>query len=445
MVINWRQAEQVLAQTCPMAVTGRVSRVAGLLVDATLPDASLGMTCEIACKDGHARIAGEVVGLNGGHVSIVPLGHIHGIRAGAAVYPSGTRADVPVSEELLGRVLDGLGRPLDGRRLPTATQIVPLYPSPENPLRRASVERPLDLGIRAVNSLLTAGEGQRIAILAGAGVGKSTLLGMMARGSEADVAVLALIGERSREVLKFIETDLGPRGLERAVVVASTGDDSPALRLRAAAHATAIAEFFRDRGRRVLLLMDSLTRVAMAQREIGLALGEPPATKGYPPSAFMVIPRLLERVGARRDGGSITGLYTVLVEGDDDIQDPVGDAVRATADGHFVLSRRLAQRGHYPAIDILKSASRVMNDIVPRGWRDCAIHVRRLLADYAEVEELVQLGAYRKGTVPRFDRALEARETIEKFLIQDADASVSLQTTGEELKALVTRTGGLDS
>ncbi len=444
MVIDWGQVERVLERTSPLSVEGRVSRVAGLLVEATLPGASLGMSCEIVCNDQRERIAGEVVGFNDGLVSIVPLGQIHGIHTGATVVPTGSHNGVPVSEKLLGRVLDGLGRPLDGRKLPPATHVMPLYPAPENPLKRASVDKPLDLGVRAVNSLLTAGEGQRIAILAGAGVGKSTLLGMMARGTEADVAVLALVGERSREVLKFIESDLGPRGLERSIVIASTGDDSPALRLRAAAQATAIAEFFRDRGKRVLLLMDSLTRVAMAQREIGLALGEPPATKGYPPSAFMVIPRLLERVGARRGGGSITGLYTVLVEGDDDIQDPVGDAVRATADGHFVLSRRLAQRGHYPAIDILKSASRVMNDIVPRGWRDSAIHIRRLLADYAEVEELVQLGAYRKGSVPRFDRALEAREAIGQFLVQDSEASISIQITGEELKTLVANTGGLE-
>jgi flagellum-specific ATP synthase len=441
MRLDWPTIDDALRRARPVSVVGRVSRVAGLLVEATLPGASLGTTCELARAEGEP-VHGEVVGLRGDTVSIVPLSAIHGLRSGAAVRPLGLRTDVPLSEGLLGRVLDGLGRPLDGRPLPPATDAAPLRPQPANPLTRASVTRPLDLGVRAVGGLLTCGEGQRVAILAGAGVGKSTLLGMMARGTAADVSVLALVGERSREVLKFIESDLGPGGLERSIVVASTGDDSPALRLRAAALATTVAEFFRDRGRRVLLMMDSLTRVAMAQREIGLALGEPPATKGYPPSAFTLIPQLLERAGATRNGGSITGLYTVLVEGDDDIQDPVSDAVRATADGHFVLSRRLAQRGHFPAIDVLKSASRVMSDVVDDAWVAAATHVRRLLADHAEVEELVQLGAYRKGSVPRFDQALAAHDAVRQYLAQDARQPVSLAEAGAALRALVAATGG---
>ena len=441
-MIDWGQIDAVLRSTPAVRVTGRVVRIAGLLVEASLPGASLGMTCEIDRPGLGAPVVGEVVGLGNETVSVVPLGPIHGVRAGAALRPLGYDPLVPVSEGLLGRVVDGLGRALDGRPLPVASEALPLHPSPTNPLQRASVTKPLDIGVRAVNALLTCGEGQRLSILAGAGVGKSTLLGMMARGTEADVSVLALIGERSREVLRFVEHDLGPGGLERSVVVASTGDDSPALRLRAAAYATAVAEFFRSRGKRVLLMMDSLTRVAMAQREIGLALGEPPATKGYPPSAFTLIPRLLERVGVNRDGGSITGLYTVLVEGDDDIQDPVADAVRATADGHLVLSRRLAQRGHFPAVEVLRSASRVMPDVVPAPWVTGAQHIRRLLADYGEVEELVQLGAYRRGSVPRFDQALDARPVIEAFLAQHAQEQISLTASAEALRALVLGTGG---
>lgn len=441
MHLDWGRIDDALRRARPVAVVGRVSRVAGLLVEATLPGARLGMTCEIG-RDDEAGVAAEVVGLNGDTASLVPLAPIHGIRSGAEVRPLGMHTEVAVGEGLLGRVVDGLGRPLDGRPLPPLDARTPLRPSPGNPLARAGVSRPLDLGVRAVNALLTAGEGQRLAILAGAGVGKSTLLGMMARGTEADVSVLALVGERSREVVKFIEHDLGPGGLDRSVVVASTGDDSPALRLRAAALATAIAEFFRDRGKRVLLLMDSLTRVAMAQREIGLALGEPPATKGYPPSAFMVIPQLLERAGASRSGGSITGLYTVLVEGDDDVADPVSDAVRATSDGHYVLTRRLAQRGHFPALDVLKSTSRVMPDVVGDDWQVAAMHVRRLMADYAEVEELVQLGAYRKGSVPRFDQALAAHDALSDFLVQRSNDRVSLADAGAALERLVAATKG---
>ena len=441
-MLDWDRVEGVLVRTRAEAVSGRVRRVAGLLVEATLPGACLGMTCEIARGGESPPVTGEVVGLQGETASIVPLSAIHGVQVGASVRPTGFRTEVPVSEALLGRVLNGHGEALDGRPLPPPDEMVPLYPAPENPLARAAVSEPMDLGVRSINGLLTCGEGQRVAILAGAGVGKSTLLGMMARGTAADVSVLALVGERSREVLKFVEHDLGDGGLARSVVVASTGNDSPALRLRAAALATSVAEFFRARKRRVLLMMDSLTRVAMAQREIGLSLGEPPATKGYPPSSFALIPRLLERAGAYRNGGSITGLYTVLVEGDDDLQDPVADTVRATADGHIVLARKLAQRGHFPAIDLLHSASRVMPDVVSAEWTGAAGHVRRLLADYAEVEELVQLGVYKKGTLPHFDRALNAREPIRRFLAQDAGESVSMTDTRDALRRLVATTGG---
>jgi flagellum-specific ATP synthase len=334
-------------------------------------------------------------------------------------------------------VLDGWGEPIDGLGPIAHREMrMPLDPAPLNPLERGRVDTVLPMGVRAIDGLLTIGAGQRMAILAGAGVGKSTLLGMMCRNTAADVTVIGLIGERGREVKEFVEYDLGADGLRRAVVVAATSDQPGALRIRAAKAAFAVAEFFRDQGKRVLLLLDSLSRVAMAQRELGLAIGEPPATKGYPPSAFAIIPRLLERAGPGTGRGSITALCTTLLEGDD-LGDPVGDAVKATTDGHIVLSRAYADRGHFPAIDVLRSVSRVMNNLVTPAQKADAQRIRGLLADYKEVEELATLGAYQRGTVPRFDRALDAWPKVEQWLRQRVDEPVSndAATTAEGFAA----------
>jgi flagellum-specific ATP synthase len=333
-------------------------------------------------------------------------------------------------------VLDPWGQPIDGGRPLRTLRRVPLHPPPLNPMQRGMVERALGMGITAVDTLLTVGEGQRMVIMAGAGVGKSTLLGMLARGSEADVTIIALIGERSREVKRFVEKELGQDGLARSVVVSATSDTSVALRLRAAFVASAFAEYFRDEGKRVLLLMDSLTRVCMAQRELGLATGEPPTTRGYPPSAFAIIPRLLERAGQGTRGGSITAFYTCLLEGDD-LGDPIGDAIRAVTDGHLVLSRKLAERGHFPAIDVLQSTSRVMSDVVELEHRRAAATVRRLIADLDEVRELMSFGAYKSGDVARFDRALALENTLAELLTQPAEGeSHDFETARKRLLAL---------
>jgi FliI/YscN family ATPase len=353
----------------------------------------------------------------------MPLLAVPGLTTGTVVRPVIDDQSVGVGSQLIGRVIDGWGHPMDGGPPVHDTARYPLQPPPMNPMERGLIERPLPLGIVAVDGLLSCGEGQRVAILAGAGVGKSTLLGMMARHTSADVTVVGLIGERSREVKRFVDVDLGEEGRKRSVVVAATSNTAAALRIRAARVATSVAEYFRDKGMRVLLLMDSLTRVAMAQRELGLATGEPPTTKGYPPSSFAIIPQLLERAGmGGQGGGSITGFYTALLEGDD-LGDPIGDAIRATTDGHIVLSRRLAERGHFPAVDVLASTSRVMPEVVTSDHRDSAAAIRRVLADLREVEELLALGAYERGSVQRFDRALSFTDEIMAMLRQPAGES----------------------
>jgi flagellum-specific ATP synthase len=341
---------------------------------------------------------------------------------------------VPVGHGLLGRVVDALGRPLDDRPL-HLTERVPLHPVPLNPMQRDTVSTPLPTGVRAIDGLLTCGRGQRLGLFGGSGVGKSTLLGMMTRGTAADVIVMALVGERGREVRSFLDHDLGPAGLERSVVVVSTSDNPPLLRMRAAYTATSIAEYFRDQGKHVLLLMDSVTRFAMAQREVGLAAGEPPTTKGYPPSVFAALPGLLERAGGVRGRGSITALYTVLVDGDDH-NEPIADAVRSILDGHIVLSRDLAQRHHYPPIDILQSVSRTMPDVVDVTHRQLAADVRDWMAAIRDSEDLVNVGAYVEGSNPRIDGARARQETIRSFLCQDAGALSALPETLEALRAL---------
>ena len=414
--------KRAIRRTRPHRVSGRVTRVAGLLVEGSVPGAHLGMVCRLRLPGDllEDAVPAEVVALRGRTVSLMPLGGVTGIQTGTEILTTRAAPDVRVGPGLLGRVLDGWGRPLDRLGALDVREVgerYPLDPPPINPLRRGMVTRALSVGVRSIDAMLTCGQGQRLAIMAGAGVGKSTLLGMMARNTEADVTVIGLIGERGREVKRFVENDLGPDGLKRAVLVAATSDNAPALRVRAARVATTVAEYFRDQGLRVLLLLDSLSRVAMAQRELGLAVGEPPATKGYPPSSFAIIPRLLERAGPGVGAGSITAMYTTLLEGDD-LGDPVGDAVRATSDGHIVLSRKMADRGHFPAVDVLASVSRVMPEIVPPEHIAAAARMRALMADYREVEELVTLGAYQRGTSARFDKALEADPQVRTWLQQ---------------------------
>lgn len=402
----------------PAPVVGHVTRAVGLLVESVGPAASVGEICEVRARC--ATIPVEVVGFRDGRLLSVPLGETAGIRPGDRIVGRGGALTTPVGESMLGRVIDGLGRPMDGRGPIATTRTAPLRPDALNPMDREPVTKPIGTGVRAIDALLTCGHGQRIGIFGGSGVGKSTLLGMMARGTEADVVVLGLIGERGREVRSFLEHDLGPRGLERSVVVVSTSDSPPLARLRAAYAATAIAESFRDAGKRVLLMMDSVTRFAMAQREIGLAAGEPPTAKGYPPSVFARLPGLLERAGSLRNRGSITAFYTVLVEGDDH-NEPVADAVRAILDGHIVLSRDLAARNHYPAIDILPSVSRTMPAVTTLEHRTKAAQVREWLATIRDNEDLVSVGAYVHGSNARIDAALAHREAVNAFLCQSAD------------------------
>ena len=427
----------------PFRLSGKVTGVSGLLVEGAVPGAQLGMVCRLQLSS-HRKdlsVPAEVVAINRGRVSLMPLGGVAGIQHGTPILTTAERPVLPVGNGLLGRVVDGWGNPLDGQPLYDTLDRYPLEPAPLNPLLRSSVEHPLSVGVRSIDGMLTCGTGQRMAILAGAGVGKSTLLGMMCRNTSADVTVIGLIGERGREVKHFIEKDLGPEGMKRAVVVAATSDHAPALRVRAARVATTIAEYFRDQGKKVLLLVDSLSRVAMAQRELGLAVGEPPATKGYPPSAFTIIPRLLERAGPGIGDGSITAFYTTLLEGDD-LGDPIGDAVKATTDGHIVLSRALADRGHFPAVDVLASTSRVMGEVVSTEHRAAANVIRGLLADHKQVEELATIGAYQRGTRADYDRALDAWPKISQFLQQPIERAASLEESIQNLSVLAGEFGG---
>ena len=399
---------------------GRVIRTVGLLIESQGPRVGVGAMCDVVGNDGEPSIAVQVVGFRDGTVLAVPLGDTVGVHPGDRLIARGRGQNVGVGSALLGRVIDALGRPLDGGRPIETEQSYPIHPGPLNPMDRDPVVAPLASGVRAIDAMLTLGRGQRVGLFGGSGVGKSTLLGMLSRGTAADVIVVALVGERGREVRGFIEHDLGAEGLKRAVVVASTSDNPPLLRLRAAYTATSIAEYFRDQGLNVLLLMDSVTRFATAQREVGLAAGEPPTTKGYPPSVFGLLPTLLERAGAVRGRGSITGLYTVLVDGDDH-NEPIADAVRAILDGHIVLSRELAVRHHYPPIDVLHSVSRTMPDVTTVTHRQQAAQVREWMATIRDTEDLVSVGAYVAGSNPRVDGARAKADAIRGFLCQDAD------------------------
>jgi flagellum-specific ATP synthase len=424
-----------LEQAEPLAVTGRVAQAVGIVIEASGPFTSVGEICEITREDGQGTVMAEVMGFREDRVLLMPLGEMQGIGPGSRVVMKGHAASVAVGPQLLGRILDGLGQPLDGLPPLRSELRYPLHAVPLNPLHRSRITQPIDLGIRSVNALLTCGQGQKIGVFAGSGVGKSVLLGMISRYTRADVRVIALVGERGREVKEFLERDMTPETRERSVVVVATSDQPPLVRIRGALVATAIAEYFRDCGKQVLLMMDSLSRLAYSQREVGLAIGEPPTTKGYTPSVFAVLPKLLERVGTAQSGGAITGLYTVLVDGDD-LNDPVADAVRSILDGHIVLSRELAARNHYPAIDILQSTSRVMRDVVSPAHYAAARLVVERSALYRRSEDLITLGAYKPGTSKELDKAVSAHDDITRFLRQEIQQPIAYAKSVEELLAL---------
>jgi flagellum-specific ATP synthase len=426
--------QERLANVPPPAVAGRLTRMVGLTLEASGCQAAVGDRCEIVSAD-ETHIEAEVVGFSGERLFLMPTGDIHGLKPDAKVMPRAHAGTVRVGPKLLGRIVDGACRPLDGKGAIETEASVRLTGTPINPLLRKPITQPLDVGVRAINGLLTVGRGQRIGLFAGSGVGKSVLLGMMARYTAADIIVVGLIGERGREVKEFIERILGEEGLARSVVVATPADYPPLMRLHGAWLATAIAEYFRDNGKNVLLIMDSLTRFAQAQREIALAIGEAPATKGYPPSVFARMPQLVERAGNGIGGeGSITAFYTVLAEGDDQ-NDPIVDAARAILDGHIVLARRIADGGRYPAIDIESSVSRVMHDIVPETQLDLARRLRQITSMYEHNRDLITIGAYQRGSDPRIDTAIARWPQIENFMRQGMRERVSLGSSVAQLTA----------
>lgn len=435
VIESLRRHKRTVEEVSSVRVNGRVTRVVGLVMEGIGPGSSVGEFCHVFPKDSAEPIQCEVVGFSDDKILLMPLGEVRGIGPGSRIVAKRVSASVRVGRKLLGRTLDGLGSPMDSLGPIDAEKDYPLYSTPPNPLTRKRIESPLNVGIRAINGLLTVGKGQRIGIFAGSGVGKSVLMGMMARNTEADINVICLVGERGREVKEFIEKDLGPEGLKRSVIVVATSDQPPLIRMRAPLVATAIAEFFRDQGQNVLLMMDSISRFCMAQREIGLAIGEPPATKGYPPSVFAHLPRLLERAGTSAGQGSITGFYTILAEGDD-VNDPVADAARAILDGHIVLTRELASQGHYPAIDILSSISRVMNDIVNPEHKKAAMGLKSVLSTYRKAYDLISIGAYKEGSDPRVDHAIKSIDRITAYLRQDITEGVGYDDSLQALFGL---------
>lgn len=412
---------------------GSLVRMIGIKLEAVGCQAPIGSRCQIITDEG-GTIEAEVVGFSDGSLFLMPEGNLRGVKLGARVVPLHTGGVVSVGEELLGRVIDGAGKPIDGGGSINCPFQIPLRGDPINPLHRSPIEEPLDVGVRAINALLTLGKGQRMGLFAGSGVGKSTLLGMMTRHTEADIIVVALVGERGREVREFVDEILGPQGLAKAIVVATPADDSPLMRVHGAWRATAIAEYFGNCGKRVLLLMDSLTRVAQAQREIGLAVGEPPVSKGYPPSVFSVLPAMVERAGNVGDG-SVTAVYTVLVEGGD-FDDPVSDASRAILDGHIVLSREVADSGLFPAIDIDGSVSRLMPSIVEEEQLLLAREVKSLYATYQQNRDLINIGAYQMGTDESIDRSVRAAPYLRSFIAQTESEKVDMPSSRAELAAL---------
>jgi flagellum-specific ATP synthase len=416
---------------------GKVQRVIGIMIESVGPAANIGEVCYIhpAVNNQKTPVLAEVVGFNNEKIILMPYNEVSEIGPGCLVESTGKPLTVKIGRSLIGNVIDSLGKPLDGSELPKGLSSYLTEQSPPNPMSRPTISEPIQVGVKAIDSTLTVGRGQRIGLFAGSGVGKSTLLGMIARNSKADINVIALIGERGREVREFIEKDLGQEGLSKSIVVVATSDQPALMRIKGAYTATAISEYFRDQGFNVNLMMDSVTRVAMAQREIGLATGEPPTTKGYTPSVFSILPKLLERTGTNKNG-SITAFYTVLVDGDD-MNEPIADTVRGILDGHFVMDRNLAEQGHYPAINILKSISRVMNQIVSPEHLELAIRARNLMAKFEENKDLIQIGAYKRGTDHEIDKAILYYPKLVNFLKQDVHEKLTLEETIENLKMVL--------
>lgn len=434
-MINYLKYKNMISTHDFVKYTGRVSQVVGLTIESIGPAVNLGETCYIYPLKTQTPIVAEVVGFKNHIVSLMPLGDMHGIGPGSKVEATGKTLSVNVDHSMLGRILDGMGNPIDDQKLIQSKISYPVENTPPNPLTRKKISEILPLGIKCIDGLLTIGKGQRVGIFAGSGVGKSTLMGMIARNTKADVNVIALIGERGREVREFIENDLQEEGLARSVVVVATSDQPALVRLKAAQLATSIAEYFRDQGNDVMLLMDSLTRYSMAQREVGLAVGEPPVTRGYTPSVFAAMPKLLERAGTS-DVGSITGMYTVLVDGDD-MNEPITDTARGILDGHIVLSRNLANKNHYPAIDVLASISRVMPNITDEAQKSCANEIKSIMAVYKEAEDLINIGAYIKGSNKNIDRAIEKNEAINRFLKQATHEKVDMEEVLSMMSSII--------
>ena len=430
-MINLDKYKKIISETCSMNEIGKVIRIVGLVIEADGPASSIGDLCHIYPDAGVEPVMAEVVGFKDNIIQLMPLGAMEGLKPGSIVISTGAPMKIQVGHELLGRVLDGLGRPIDTNIQIKSKKYYSTTAQNINPLSRKRIDEPLSLGIRSVDAFMTVGKGQRMGIFAGSGVGKSTTMAMIAKNTNADMNVIALIGERGREVREFIENSLGEEGLKRSVVVVATSEQPSLVKIKAAFVATAIAEYFRDCGHDVLFMMDSTTRISMAQREVGLAIGEPPATRGYTPSVFVMMPKLMERTGAG-EKGTITGLYTVLVEGDD-FNEPISDTARSILDGHIMLSRDLAHKNHYPAVDVLQSISRVMNDIVSKEHKVAAGKIRNLLALYQKNADLINIGAYIKGTDPNIDKAIELNDTINEFLTQSTDEACPFEETIKRL------------
>lgn len=438
MKISLERYANRIKSGCSIKAEGQVTRVVGTVIEGNGPAMPIGGLCHILPSNDTEPIYAEVIGFRDRSILLMPLDKSEGVEPGSTIIARRYEANIGVGSCMLGRILDGFGNPLDNGPPIRSEKLMPLYAQPVNPLRRSRISEVLDVGIRSINSLTTLGKGQRIAIMAGSGVGKSVLLGMMAKYTKADVNVIALIGERGREVREFIERDLGEDGLKRSVVIVATSDTSPLTRIRGAYFAAAVAEYFRDSDKDVLMMMDSATRFAMASREVGLAAGEPPTSKGYPPSTFAHLPKLLERAGTNNKNGSITGIYTVLAEGDD-MNDPIADAIRAIADGHIVLDRELASRGHYPAVNVLSSISRLMAEVTDKEQLEKAYECRGLLADYDKIEDLVNLGAYEKGHNSKTDYALDMIDDLNNFLRQDMNTASSIEESRQKMVKLLTR------
>lgn len=433
--INLEKFNTAIDHCKSMNMIGKVVQIVGLVIECNGPNVSMGELCYVHSHFENVEpLPAEVVGFREGYVLLMPLGETKGIGPGCQVVSAQKVLQVKVGPELLGRVIDGLGNPIDGKGPILCQKEYPIQADPPAPLERPVIKDSLYVGVRAIDGLITMGQGQRIGIMAGSGVGKSTLLSMIARNTEADISVIALVGERGREVKEFIERDLGEEGLKRSVVVVATSDKPALVRIKGALTATAIAEYFRDRGRKVVLMMDSVTRFAMAQREVGLTVGEPPATRGYTPSVFALLPRLLERAGTSAKG-SITGIYTVLVDGDD-MNEPIADAVRSILDGHIVLSRNIAAQNHFPAIDVLASVSRVMSAVVPKEHMEANRKLRALMAVYKEAEDLIHIGAYVKGSSPKIDEAVQKIDAINDFLCQGVFEVQSFEETIQRLEGI---------